>query len=116
MENKFEWTDEAVKSFTQVYSGNFESKLINFKAEYKNYIGKNIHEKMEQFKLDYKPQEKVTYCITIKSVYGNYGTNVKDFNNEKHFENWYDYMCRKGHKIIGVERMVDGKILNQNEK
>jgi len=116
METKFEWTDEAVKSFTQVYSSNFNSKLVDFPCNYKDYSGKNIHEKMEQFKLDYKPQEKVTYCITIKSVYGNYGTNVKDFNNEKHFENWYSYMCRKGHKIIGVERMVDGKVVNQNEK
>ena len=110
METKFEWTDESVKAFTQVYSSNFGSKLVNFEADYKNYVGKNIHEKMEQFKLDYKPQDKVTYCITIKSVYGNYGTNVKDFNNEKHFENWYALMCRKGHKIIGVERMIGGQV------
>ena len=107
--DNFKWTDEAVKSFTQVYSSNFNSKLVDFPCKYKDYAGKNIHEKMEQFKLDYT-QDKVTYCITIKSVYGNYGTNVKDFNNQKHFENWYDYMSRKGHKIIGVVRMIGGKV------
>ena len=110
MDTKFKWTDESVKAFTQVYSSNFNSKLVDFPCNYKDYSGKNIHEKMEQFKLDYKPQKKVTYCITIKSVYGNYGTNVKDFNNEKHFENWYALMSRKGHKIIGVERMVGGQV------
>ena len=108
--DNFEWTDEAVKSFTQVYSSNFNSKLVNFPCNYKDYSGKNIHEKMEQFKLDYKPQEKVTYNISIKTVYGNYYMNTKDFNNEKHFENWYSFMSRKGHKIIGVQKLVGGQV------
>lgn len=106
--DKFKWTDEAVKAFTQVYSSNFNSKLVDFPCSYKDYAGKNIHEKMEQFKLDYKPQEKVRYHITMKSVYGNYSNFYREFNNEKHFENWYSLMSRKGHKIIGVDTKTDG--------
>ena len=103
MESNFKWTDEAVKAFTQVYSSNFNSKLIDFPIDAKDYWGKNIHEKIEQFKLDYKPQETLKYAINTKSVYGTYGCTIKEFKNEKHFENWYDLMVRKGHKIIGVQ-------------
>lgn len=38
----------------------------------------------------------------MKSVYGNYTNFEKEFNDEKHFDNWYRLMSKKGHKIIGV--------------
>ena len=48
---KFIWTDESVKAFVQVYSSNFNSKLLKDSAvTYKNYAGKKIDEKVEQFK------------------------------------------------------------------
>jgi hypothetical protein len=43
----------------------------------------------------------------MKSCYGNYTTFKKEFNDERHFENWYDFMSNKGHKIIGVEKFVN---------
>lgn len=38
------------------------------------------------------------------TVYGNYRTFTKEFNNERHFDNWYNVMVDKGHKIIGVDK------------
>lgn len=43
-----------------------------------------------------------TKTISMKSVYGNYTTFTKQFNDEKHFDNWYRYISNRGHKIIGV--------------
>lgn len=43
-----------------------------------------------------------TKTISMKSVYGNYTNFTKQFNDEKHFSNWYRLMSKKGHKIIGV--------------
>ena len=60
--DKFKWTDEAVKAFTQVYSSNFNSKLVDFLVTTRTIV-KEHPRKMEQFKLDYKPQKKVTYSI-----------------------------------------------------
>lgn len=51
-------------------------------------------------------ETKVEYFISMKSCYGNYTTFKKEFNDERHFENWYDFMSNKGHKIIGVEKFV----------
>jgi hypothetical protein len=48
---------------------------------------------------------KVEYFISMKSCYGNYTRFKKEFNDERHFENWYDFMSNKGHKIIGVEKI-----------
>ncbi len=48
-----------------------------------------------------KLKDQVTYKIDFKSCYGNYSSFEKTFNDEKHFENWYFYMSKKGHKIIG---------------
>ena len=51
--NSFEWTDELVKKFTQLYSGNFNSRLIDdsiFKSS--DYRGIKIDEKMRRFKID----------------------------------------------------------------
>lgn len=46
--------------------------------------------------------EKVIYGIGILTWNGKYKAFTKEFNNEKHFDNWYDYMINKGHKIVGV--------------
>lgn len=46
--------------------------------------------------------DKVIYGIGMLTVYGNYKTFTKEFNDERHFNNWYDYMINKGHKIVGV--------------
>ena len=41
--------------------------------------------------------------ITVKTANGNYRDMSREFNNEKHFENWYAKYSRMGGKIIGVE-------------
>lgn len=51
--------------------------------------------------------QTIKYIIDFKSTYGNYSTFEKEFNNENHFNNWYDLMSRKGHKIIGVHLTND---------
>lgn len=55
---KFQWTDESVKTFTQVYSGNFSGKSLPSIFTYKNYIGKKMAQKIEQFKLDWAVVEE----------------------------------------------------------
>lgn len=40
--------------------------------------------------------------ISMKTVYNNYTVFDKQFNDNKHFDNWYNLMTRKGHKIIGI--------------
>lgn len=55
--NSFEWTDELVKKFTQLYSSNFNSKLLDSDVfKYTNYCGKKLDDKILQFKKD---------CISI---------------------------------------------------
>ena len=46
----------------------------------------------------------MTYTISMLTVYGNYRTFTKEFNNERQFDNWYNVMVDKGHKIIGVDK------------
>ena len=41
--------------------------------------------------------------IRLKSYYGTYKSFIKVFNDEEHFNNWYDYVSNRGNKIIGVE-------------
>lgn len=48
--------------------------------------------------------EEVVYLITTMGRSGKYSNQVKRFNNEKHFENWYNLVSRKGLKVIGVEK------------
>jgi hypothetical protein len=49
----FEWTDEKVKMFCNVYSTNFQSQYLDEDIfQYQNYAGKKIDEKLEQFKKD----------------------------------------------------------------
>tara|TARA_R100000951_G_scaffold112901_1_gene113989 strand:+ start:175 stop:396 length:222 start_codon:yes stop_codon:yes gene_type:complete len=42
------------------------------------------------------------YIINIKSVYGNYSVFEKEFTDDRHQSNWYRFMVKKGHKIIGI--------------
>lgn len=49
----FKWNDSLVKLFTQVYSGNFNSRLIDESIfKYSDYKGIKIDEKMRRFKID----------------------------------------------------------------
>jgi len=48
-----------------------------------------------------KLKDQVTYKIDFRSKYGNYSSFEKTFNDNKHFENWWNYMHKQGHKIIG---------------
>lgn len=43
--------------------------------------------------------------INLKSRWGNYSVIKKTFNDEQHFENWYNLMTRKGNKIIGINEI-----------
>lgn len=49
--------------------------------------------------------EQVSYLISTQGYRNKYKVMRKTFTNEKHFENWYDVMIRKGIKIIGVEKI-----------
>jgi len=40
--------------------------------------------------------------ISMKSIYGNYTSFTKQFNDDYHFSNWCELMSKKGNKIIGV--------------
>ena len=44
----------------------------------------------------------VTKAIGYKSIYGTYKDVTKDFKDESHFNNWFDYMTRRGYKIITI--------------
>lgn len=52
-----------------------------------------------------KLKEQVKYSIDFKSKYGNYSNFEKTFNDERHFENWWRYMHKQGHKIIGERKL-----------
>lgn len=46
-------------------------------------------------------QPKVKYMIDVKSGKG-YSSYVKEFNNDRHFENW---MAKFGYKVIGATKI-----------
>jgi len=55
MENNknFKWNNSLVKMFTQIYSGNFNSRLIDQSIfNWSDYNGKSIDEKLLQFRTD----------------------------------------------------------------
>lgn len=55
---KFKWTDKRVKMFTQIYATNFASKLLDENVfKYSAYVGKDINEKIIQFKKDCKKRK-----------------------------------------------------------
>ena len=51
--------------------------------------------------------QKVKATVDFQNRYGKYFSVSKIFSNEKHLENYIDFMERKGNKEIGVERGVD---------
>ena len=49
----FKWSNSLVKMFTQIYSGNFNSRLIDQNIfRWSDYHGKTIDEKLKQFRKD----------------------------------------------------------------
>lgn len=81
------------------------SPMENKIKESKSYKLKHLLSELklkEIVKLN-KFNEGVKYTIGLRSRYGNYQTIKKEFNDERHFSNWYDFMEGKGFKIIGVE-------------
>ena len=93
MENNFKWTDKSVLAFNQVYSSNFESKLLaQTKCSYANYIGKKAEEKLEQFKKDWtEPRDKYIVVLQFDTNRIAYGSSRgqwsvrKEFNDLKYF-------------------------------
>jgi hypothetical protein len=50
--------------------------------------------------------------ITIKGFNGNYATIKKQFQDEKHFNNWYAKVNKGGAKIVGV---TDTEFMSDDE-
>lgn len=61
-----------------------------------------------------KVNKQVTYIIDVKSRYGNYSSFEKTFNDVDHYNNWCNYMTKRGNKIIGEELIT--KKLNEMKK
>ena len=51
--------------------------------------------------------QKIKATVDFQNRYGKYFSISKIFSNEKHLENYIDFMERKGNKEIGIERGVD---------
>ena len=47
----------------------------------------------------------MTAALSIQNPYGGYRTLTKVFKDDRHLDNYIDYMSRKGYKIIGVEKI-----------
>ena len=45
-------------------------------------------------------------AIGYKNKYGKYKTVVKEFNDDKHYNNWVTAMEKYGTKIIGKEEIL----------
>ena len=50
---------------------------------------------------------RLIYC-TVSWKYGVYKQVIKKFNDEKHFNNWYDFITSKGGDIVGVDQSKEG--------
>jgi hypothetical protein len=46
---------------------------------------------------------KLVYC-TVSWKRGVYKQVIKKFNDEKHFENWYDFISKRGGDVIGIDQ------------
>jgi hypothetical protein len=46
---------------------------------------------------------KLVYC-TVSWKRGVYKQVIKKFNDEKHFENWYDFINKRGGDVIGIDQ------------
>lgn len=52
-EQNFKWNNSLVKMFTQIYNGNFNSRIIDPSIfHWSDYHGKKIDEKLKQFRKD----------------------------------------------------------------
>lgn len=51
-------------------------------------------------------QRRIKVAIDFQSKYGKYFSEVREFNNQKHFENWANqFEKRTGTKIIGSQTL-----------
>ena len=46
---------------------------------------------------------QLTKIISLKYPSGSYTTRVYNFNDQHHFDNWYNLIVNKGVRVIGVE-------------
>ena len=53
----------------------------------------------------------ITYQIQCKTNYGSYFSEVKDFEDEQHFTNYYFKMMKNRLKIIGVNPFPNGELI-----
>lgn len=66
---QFEWTDQSVKVFTQIYSGNFSSLEEKYPMlTYERYIKLKIDEKMHQFKGDWIRIKKMQSIEVVEAI------------------------------------------------
>ena len=54
------------------------------------------------------PDQKVRASIDFQNRYGKYFTISKEFNNQKHLDNYISFMERKGNKEVGTETFPIG--------
>jgi hypothetical protein len=51
-------------------------------------------------------QRRIKIAIDFQSKYGNYFSEVREFNDQRHFENWANqFEKRTGTKIIGSQTL-----------
>jgi hypothetical protein len=73
--------------------------ITSHKGEYKVVSGKQRKA---------APDQKVRASIDFKNRYGKYFTISKEFNNQKHLDNYISFMERKGNKEVGTETFPIG--------
>jgi len=74
--------------------------ITSHKGEYKVVSGKQRKASA--------PDQKVRASIDFQNRYGKYFTISRDFNNEKHLNNYIDFMERKGNKEVGTNTFPIG--------
>jgi hypothetical protein len=58
---------------------------------------------------------KVVHCV-VSWKPRSYKEVIKKFNNEKHFENWYDFITGRGGSVIGVSQPNEDDARNLKTK
>ncbi len=55
-----------------------------------------------------EPTQVIDYTRNVSCVVSwkprVYKTVIKKFNDEKHFENWHDFIIKKGGTVIGIDQ------------
>jgi hypothetical protein len=51
-------------------------------------------------------QEKQKYEVGYQSPYGNYKVVYKEFNDQKHIDNYVNVMSKNGYNIISITKLV----------